>query len=192
MEEISSRGERELIAAALGGEDAAFAELLRRNQAMIYGAVLGYCGDASLAEEALQTAFCKAYERLASFRGDSSFGTWLCRIALNAAGDILRRRKRRRETDGPGGEPLARRADGRPGPREELAGREIERIVTEAVASLPGRLRAAAALYYLGGASIEQTAAALGLKPAGAATRLKRARRLLRKRLEWLREELYG
>jgi len=189
MEEVSSRRERELIAAAGSGDREAFSELLRRNETMVYGAVLGYCGDTHAAQEALQQAFCRAWQRLRSFRGDSSFGTWLCRIALNAASDLSRRRDRRREA---GDEALALIPDRGRSPREKAAAGELERIVADAVASLPERYRSAAALHYLAGASLEQAAAVLGLRPAGVATRLKRARRMLRRRLAWLQEELYG
>jgi RNA polymerase sigma-70 factor (ECF subfamily) len=58
-----------------------------------YNACLRMTGDADLAADAVQDALLKAWDRRAEFRGDSDLDTWIHRIALNAAIDLMRRRK---------------------------------------------------------------------------------------------------
>jgi RNA polymerase sigma-70 factor (ECF subfamily) len=86
----------ELVARARGGDDAAFAELVRRHHAAIRGLCLSMLDDAAEADDAAQEAFLSAHRALGRFRGQSTFGSWLYRIAANGCLDRLRRRKRER------------------------------------------------------------------------------------------------
>jgi RNA polymerase sigma-70 factor (ECF subfamily) len=92
-EEIHRR-DRGLVSAALDGNLDAFNHLVELYQDMLYGLCYRVVGDREAAADAAQEAFLNAYRNLAKFRGDS-FRSWLTRIALNAATDILRVRKRR-------------------------------------------------------------------------------------------------
>ena len=92
-EEIHRR-DRSLVGAALEGNLDAFNHLVELYQDMLYGLCYRVVGDRETAADAAQEAFLNAYRNLARFRGDS-FRSWLTRIALNAATDILRVRKRR-------------------------------------------------------------------------------------------------
>lgn len=87
-------GDLELVERARGGDDAAFAELVRRHHAAIRGLCLSMLDDASEADDAAQDAFLAAHKALARFRGQSAFGSWLYRIAANRCLDRLRRRGR--------------------------------------------------------------------------------------------------
>lgn len=79
---------------ALGGQLDAFNRLVELYQDYLYAMIVRLVRDRDLAEDAAQDAFFSAYRNLASFSGPS-FRAWLTRIGLNAARDILRRRKRR-------------------------------------------------------------------------------------------------
>jgi RNA polymerase sigma-70 factor (ECF subfamily) len=92
-EQIHHR-DRSLVTAALNGNLDAFNRLVELYQDMLYGLCYRVVGDRETAADATQEAFLNAYRNLAKFRGDS-FRSWLTRIALNAATDILRVRKRR-------------------------------------------------------------------------------------------------
>jgi RNA polymerase sigma-70 factor (ECF subfamily) len=92
-EEIHRR-DRALVAATLSGNLDSFNHLVELYQDMLYGLCYRVVGDRETAADAAQEAFLNAYRNLARFRGDS-FRSWLTRIALNAATDILRIRKRR-------------------------------------------------------------------------------------------------
>jgi RNA polymerase sigma-70 factor, ECF subfamily len=82
-----------LVARARSGDERAFETLVERHQRMIYTAALRMLHDHDAADEATQLTFVRAFERLASFRGDASVGTWLHRIAMNACRDLLRARR---------------------------------------------------------------------------------------------------
>jgi RNA polymerase sigma-70 factor, ECF subfamily len=82
----------ELVAAARGGDDQAFAALVRRHERRVYNLAYRMLGRPEDARDASQEAFVSCYRNLRRFRGDAAFGTWLHRIALNACYDILRKR----------------------------------------------------------------------------------------------------
>src|SRR5579863_3528404 len=65
------------------GDMAAFEQLYRRYCGRVYAVCLRLAGNPTLAEESTQDAFVRAWESLAKFRGESSFGTWVHRIAVN-------------------------------------------------------------------------------------------------------------
>ena len=80
--------------AALGGELEAFNQLVVTYQDYLYSMTVRVIRDPDIAEEAVQEAFFSAYRNLERFSGPS-FRAWLTRIAINAARDLLRKRKRR-------------------------------------------------------------------------------------------------
>jgi RNA polymerase sigma-70 factor (ECF subfamily) len=80
----------DLVALARRGDPAAFGELVDRHRAAVYRAALAALGSHADAEDAAQEAFLSAYQRLAGFRGDASFKTWLLTITWHHA--INRRR----------------------------------------------------------------------------------------------------
>ena len=83
----------ELVARASGGDDRAFAELVRRHERRVYNLAYRMLGREEDARDATQDTFLSCYRRLSSFRGEAAFTTWLHRIAVNASYDILRRRR---------------------------------------------------------------------------------------------------
>ncbi len=86
--------DRALVETALGGELDAFNRLVELYQDYLFSVTVRVVGDREAAADAVQEAFLSAYRNLSRFRGDS-FRSWLTRIALNAATDVLRGRKRR-------------------------------------------------------------------------------------------------
>ena len=89
-----------LVDRAVSGERAAFEMLYRRHRDHIYGLVWRLAGgDAGLAEDLLQEAFVRAWQKLDSFRGDSRFATWLHRLTVNVALSDRRIRVRRLERE---------------------------------------------------------------------------------------------
>src|SRR4029434_635958 len=74
------------------GDATAFEELYRAHAGRLYNLVFRMVGSAHEAEDLLQEVFLNAYRKLGSFRGDSSLGTWLYRLAVNQCLDVLRGR----------------------------------------------------------------------------------------------------
>jgi RNA polymerase sigma-70 factor (ECF subfamily) len=89
----------ELIAAARIGDRRAMAALYSAHCGRVYSVVRRMVGDDHLAEDVSQDAWVRAFEKLHLFRGESSFGTWMHRLAVNAALNRLRRQAKRPEVE---------------------------------------------------------------------------------------------
>lgn len=136
--------------------------------------------DASLAEDATQEAFLRAYQRQDGFRRDASARTWLVSIAINVCRDMLRT-------------PWHRHVDRRDIsllPEPSSSGEMPDRTVLEAVMSLPPKLREAVLLRYDQGMKIQEIADSLGVSASTVKHRLNQANDRLRKRLAaWISDE---
>ena len=86
----------ELVRAAAGGDEEAFAQLVGLYEDKVYSLALRMCGSPEDAADAAQEAFLSAWRALPSFRGEAGFSTWLYRLTANASIDLLRRVRRQR------------------------------------------------------------------------------------------------
>ena len=148
--------EVDLVRRAQSGDLAAFEALYRENVGRVYATCLRLCCDATLAEELTQDAFVRAWEKLASFRGDSAFSTWLYRIAVNACLNFRAARKP------PADELPEGLADGGAPASERVLSEERARLVRAAVTRLPERQRATLILKVYHDLSHEEVARILG------------------------------
>jgi len=154
----------------------AFETLYRLHVDKIYGLCLRMTGNVSEAEDCTQEAFIQAWKKMAKFRGDSAFSTWLHRIAVNAV--LGRIRKSKREQDRlqvVSDVQPARVATGDTGELRDLA---------EAVDRLPERARHVFILNAVYGYSHDEAAGMLGIAAGTSKAQLHRARRLLAQQLE--------
>ena len=90
---LSAEDESRLISRSQAGDREAFGELVRLHRKGTINVVYRMCGNASLAEDAAQTAFIRAWQHIPNYQPSSSFRSWLYRIAVNAALDMLRHEK---------------------------------------------------------------------------------------------------
>lgn len=150
----------------------------------------GIVSDDSEAEDVVQEAYVRAFTRLDEFKGDSAFGTWLCRIVLNEAMGRVRRRRSSsgwvsvEDLDSPGGLISFPHANKQSDPERIMAQNEIRRILERAIDELPEAFRTVLIARLVEEMSVEETAKLFGLRPETVKTRLHRARRLLRKAVE--------
>ncbi len=93
--------EAEIIARVLSGQRDDFRHLVDRHKDLVFAMIQRQVGDRGVAEDLAQEVFCRAYQYLKQFRGDSSFATWITRIALNQTNTYFasRRFKEGRRTD---------------------------------------------------------------------------------------------
>ena len=171
------------------GDKAAFAQVVELYADRLYNLVLKLIGDPLEAEDVLQEAFLNAYRNIGQFEGRSNVGTWLYRIAYNAA--MMHRRKREPETVSID-EPLTL-DDGEDVPRQffdwcclpehDLLSSEALEYMDRAIQMLPDALRAVFVLRDIEGLSTTEVADVLGLTIPAVKSRLHRARLFLRERL---------
>ena len=177
--------DKELISRVLSGALEAYADIIRRHHPAIMGLCAGLLGDRSQAEDAAQEIFLKAYRFLPKFHGDSSFSTWLYRIASNHCLDLLRRRARRKteswdallEADGERIERLLS------APPNEERGQEDADLVRRVLACLPPEYRLILTLREVQGLTYQEIAAAMDCSLNSVKARLRRARRDFEERL---------
>src|ERR1700748_2414957 len=92
--ELRQEHEAALISAILAGEREKFHDLIRPHERLVYLTALALVKNETEAEDIAQEAILRAYRKLASFRGDAKFSTWLIAITLNEARTRLREEKR--------------------------------------------------------------------------------------------------
>jgi RNA polymerase sigma-70 factor (ECF subfamily) len=138
------------------------------------------CGDLQLAEDAAQETFLQAWLHLSSYRPQTSLRSWLYRIAVNAATDMLRKQKRILPSDL---EDLQLK-DSEPGPEAVFSQQERMALVQKAVLSLPDACRAVLVLREYEGMSYHEIADALAIPVGTVMSRLNYARKLLKDKLE--------
>jgi RNA polymerase sigma-70 factor (ECF subfamily) len=167
-----------LVRRAAAGDAQAFERLYRKHVGRVHGAVWRLCGrNQARAEELTQDAFVRAWRKLADFRHESAFGTWLYRLAVNVALMDLRSRGGHEDLE----EPILDREFQEPvgSDRRAELGMDLERLV----ATLPPRARAVLVLHDVEGWKHEEIAAELGMAVGSSKAQLHRARGLLRTRL---------
>jgi RNA polymerase sigma-70 factor (ECF subfamily) len=184
-----SLGEAELVARARRGDAAAFRTIMEQNNRRLYRIARTVLNDGADAEDVVQEAYLRAFAGLADFRGDASLATWLIRIALNEA--LARKRKRRPtvgletlETMQESGEIIRFPNMHNRDPERSAAQREIRILLETAIDALPEPYRVVFVMREVEEMSIEETARLLSIRPETVKTRLHRARRLLRQRLD--------
>jgi RNA polymerase sigma-70 factor (ECF subfamily) len=96
---VAVRDERALIAEAAKGDRKAARELYDAHVERVHRIAYRICGDADLAQDLTQDVFVQVFRRLDQFRGDSSFSTWLHRVALTVSLNAMRKVKRFRQRE---------------------------------------------------------------------------------------------
>jgi len=170
----------DLVQRTRNGDRAAFEQLYRRHRNRIYGLLWRLAGgDTALAEDLLQEAFVRAWQKIDSFRGESRFATWLHRLSANVA--LSDRRLRLRQV---GREIALDDAAERTvsGDRDVRAAQQMD--LERAIASLPERARAVLVLFDIEGYSHAEIAELTGMAIGSSKAQLHRARKLVREDLE--------
>ncbi len=170
--------ERRLVKAAQEGDLLAFERLYRDNERKVFALCLRMSCDAGLAEELTQEVFVRAWRKLASFRGESAFSSWLYPLAVNVALSERRSRRRRDARVVATEDPLLLE----PPPRAPAPERGFD--LERALATLPPGARAVFVLHDVEGRTHEEIGALLHVAPGTSKAQLHRARRLLREVLE--------
>jgi len=169
---------REWVACAQAGDQAAYEQLYRLYVRRVYSLCRRMLGEPDWAEEVTQEIFIRAWRALGSFRNDSSFFSWLYRLAVNRVLSSIKENRRRVARILPAEDLVLEQHPGRRPPTEENLDLE------GAIAALPDRARLVFVLYEVEGYRHDEIAALLGVAEGTCKAQLHRARLLLRKALE--------
>jgi RNA polymerase sigma-70 factor (ECF subfamily) len=181
--------EADLLVLARDQNEAAFNELIGRARHRCLTIARSILGDEAETEDRMQDAFFKAWLNLSGFREDASFTTWICRIVANECLMLTRRRRRYNEFSiDEFSTPEVNRGnwlrDTRANPEEILAKEEIGVVVARELGRLPKMFRTVLVLAELDGLTTNEVAAHLHISVPAVKSRLIRARRELRTRVE--------
>jgi RNA polymerase sigma-70 factor (ECF subfamily) len=177
---VPAINERELILRAQHGERNAFNELVRMHAQGVMNVIYRMCGDAQIAEDAAQETFIQAWLHLPAYRPQASLRSWLYRIAVNAATDMLRKEKRIL----PNALEDLQLQDPQLGPEALFFQEERTALVKKAVLSLPEASRMVLVLREYEGMSYQDIAEALHIPVGTVMSRLNYARKTLKDKLE--------
>ena len=178
-----------LVSRCLGGDEAAWEDLVRQHTRQIYGLCYRFTGSGAEAQDLTQEVFLRVFRTLKTFRSaEGSFGTWLARVARNLLIDHYRRTRQERVTD-PIEEQLAvleeKGATASERPDRAVAGREASEILQAALQKLSPDLREAVILRDLQEMEYREIAQVLGIPEGTVKSRINRGRaelaRLLRR-----------
>ena len=169
--------ELEWITRAQQGDRQAFGELVELHRPGVLNVVYRMCGDPALAEESAQEAFIRAWQNLRRYDARFAFRSWLYRIALNLATDVLRRRKETVALD----DDL--RTEEAEGPEATVERNERAERVRQAVLGLPPASRSVLILREYEDMTYQEIAEALDIPLGTVMSRLNYARQQVRQNL---------
>jgi RNA polymerase sigma-70 factor (ECF subfamily) len=153
----------ELVERVREGDDDAFRLLVERHSRAVYRSAYRITSNAADADDVVQEAFLRAYRAADSFDGRSSFPTWLHRIAVNCALDLISARKRRTDKVDIV-EDMSTIASHDAAPDRILMGSEMQRAIAEALTGMTGNERTAFVLRHFEGMPLEEIGRILGTR----------------------------
>lgn len=186
--------DEQLVARIVAGERALFAQLYRLYYPRTFALAYGMTGRREQADDMTQEIFLRAYERLGSYNGRSSFATWFYRLAVNQSLNYCRRERRHKSSvsDAEDVESLTGTsgsgADGRM--EAALLQQQVQAQVRQALLTLKPEMRVLVVLKEIEGLSYEEIAERLDCSMGTVASGLSRARKLLARKLENLKGKI--
>jgi len=176
----------ETVRAAQAGDRGAFDRLVERHKDIVYAVAYRFAKDPDLALDLSQDVFIRAYRGIKSFRGKSSFSTWLYRIAMNTCIDYTRKRSRSVDSlavpeevaEYAGSEPIVASPPKQPG--ANALSSELGEQIQKAIDLLPEYHRSVFVLYEVEGLSYKEIAEVVGCSIGTVMSRLHYARKKLR------------
>ena len=174
----------ELIEQTLAGNQAAYADLVKRHQRFVFTLALRFAKNREDAEEIAQDCFIKAYRSLSAFQRQSKFSTWLYSIVYTTAMTFLR--KKRVDTDSIDDENTYIQSENSSSSHDVNSAENKSRsyYLNQAIAQLMPDDAAIITLFYMGEQSLDEIGKALGIEANTVKVKLFRARQRLKEKLE--------
>lgn len=189
----SAMNEKELVRRSKDGDEEAYGALVNAYKAKVFNMAYSLTRNIETADDLAQEVFIKAYVALPKFREKSSFGTWLYRIAINRIKDHLRKGNPAKHI------PFEETMSDHTAQEDEIVQRERQmeqqqksQLIHESLGMLPEKYRLIISLRDIQGFAYEELARILNISPGTVDSRLHRARKMLRKKIEFLLEREGG
>ncbi|WP_130615108.1 RNA polymerase sigma factor SigW [Cohnella abietis] len=181
--------ETRLVRLALRGDQRSFAEIVEMYKDKLYHLAYRMTGNRQEAEDVVQEAFLRVYKNLDRYDENQKFSTWIYRITTNLCIDRLRKRKAiysldAESSDHEGLDGYAMLPSDDRTPETEMLQSETQKIIHEAIATLPVKYKSVMILRYLQDLSLQEISEVLELPVTTVKTRVHRGREFLRKKLE--------
>ena len=189
LPESDAVSDRDLVEQARNRDMAAYDELIRRYQRKIYQLVYNMTSNREDAEDLVQDVFVKAYSALAHFKGDSSFYTWVYRIAVNRTINYLKKRRRNQALSLDDMDQAVERDPdyvelrSRESPVRDVTLTELQKKLNEALQTLSEKHRTVVVLHDIQGIQHDEIARMLDCSEGTVRSRLFYARQELQKQL---------
>lgn len=181
---MQGESDQELIQRVIAGDSNSYRLLVERYQTLVYTIAHRMVRDRTEAEDLTQEIFLKAYRTLDSFREESSFKTWICKIATNRCIDWRRKHVPRQEQTAQVEEAERIPGDLDASPERVLLRLERQQEVQGLLEEMPEKYRSILLMYHFQGMSYKDIAKAQEISPRTVETRLYRAKNMLRERLK--------
>jgi len=185
---VAAESDVQLALSAAAGNAMAFETIVRRHNRLLFRTARGVVADDAEAQDVVQETYLRAFTHLPAYRGDSSLGTWLARIAINVALTSLRRKGRLVQLDD--SDEAAEPEHAMPPPPSATEGpdgiaerHELRDLLQACIEELPVIYRSVFILRAVEELSVEETASCLGVSEDVVKTRFLRGRAMLRERL---------
>lgn len=186
---MTDRSESDLIESILAGELRLYEHFIRKYNQRLFRTGMSILNNDSEVEDAMQTAYIKAFEHLAAFENRASFGTWVTRIMINEC-LLLKKNKQRLKI-------VAENQYENPSnmhtPANALINKELGVVLENAIANLPEKYRLVFVLREVEDLSVKETAEVLALEESNIKVRLNRAKTMLRQHLTgYMKENVFA
>ena len=186
----AAQADIDLVLSASSGNAAAFETIVRTHNRLLFRTARGVVGDDAEAQDVVQETYLRAFRNLDTFRGESSLGTWLARIAINVAVSALRKTGRLvqwPESASPGdadlSETMTPLIPDNQKPDEMAEGQELRALLQSSMEDLPPIYRSVFILRAVEELSVQETAFCLSVSEDVVKTRFLRSRSMLKERL---------
>jgi len=169
--------EKKLISQAREGDKNAYKELVLRYQPQVAKTIIGLLGPGPEAEDVGQETFIKFYKSLPRFRGDSSAGTYLTRIAINMSLNVIRKRKLSRRIVFGRKNVMGHQTETDSNPTPSL---EAKELINKGLQKIGSKFRSVLILRYMNEYTVKETAEILNLPQGTVMSRVSRGMEKLR------------
>ncbi|WP_291908853.1 sigma-70 family RNA polymerase sigma factor [Chitinophaga sp. CB10] len=187
MKEPTVIADASVIEQIQAGEKQRFELLIRKYNQRLYRIGMSILADPDETQDAMQTAYIHAYERLGKLEHPAYFGTWLTRIMLNQCLEQKRKSSYHSNTE------ISHNDINMKTPANELINKELSQILENAIAQLPEKYRLVFVLREIEAMTIRETSDTLSIQEVNVKVRLNRAKAMLRQSLQgYMKDSVYS